>query len=177
MPSTVYHAPIIIFRQPTSLFHYSYPLAILYGYSRWIYNCDQWWWRTGYFQATVDTVSVIFHVFNTHLQVLPLSVYWSVVGGNLSGWLTAQLQPFSDIFSSVPHTQPSIQTHCTDVCHLDFSFIPVYLVPFHHTPGPQHSHNHLFTNNHLARQCLTSLYSGLFLSHTSELHAQPVEYC
>lgn len=98
-------------------------------------------------------------------------------GGNLSGWLTAQLQPFSDIFSSVPHTQPSIQTHCSNVCHLDFSFIPVYLVPFHHTPGPQHSHNHLFTNNHLARQCLTSLYSGLFLSHTSELHAQPVEYC
>lgn len=47
----------------------------------------------------------------THLQVLPLSVYSSVGGGNLSRWLTAQCQLFSDNVTSVPHSPTHTDSH------------------------------------------------------------------
>ena len=78
----------------------------------------------------------------------------------------------SVIFLAQSHTHTHTHTHnhpyrLTVQMSAIMSFLLFQYISFsfHHTPGPQHRHNHLFTNNHIARQCLTSLYSGLFF-HT-----------
>lgn len=98
--------------------------------------------------------SIISHVLNgaslclslTCKSCLCLYIDWSE-GEDLGRWLTAQCQSFSDNFTSVPHSPTqyrlTVQTHIlssSQVCHQDFSFIPMYFFLFstHHL---HHRHN------------------------------------